>query len=556
MMAPTLVSNQFNLQPNLIVMDKNLAFQLENIDADLKRMNNALMTGQDLRTVPLSHPIQLSPLQMPTSPSAGSGPFLAYVDPLAPLRDMKAHLELGQGRVTHLMELARKTPIHLMKPHQVAHQLSILEQELFVQIKTADFIQHKPPTSPIPTVSASTDFFNFVSRIVESSILAEPTVTMRARVIYVWTKVANHLFQLRNMQTLKAITSAMSTPPIARLKRTWSIVPAKSLRSIQLHQQFLSEQRNYAHYRDWLSKNALRPTVPYVGLYIHDVYYVLAAVKKDAEASGASTPTLDWIMRDKRMIEISNQLHFFQTGPRYPRVSSGKHDIGIPTNMNAQTHRESTGLTGLIRGLWASGPTRKPSAGSMIMSVEDQLRELDDETYTNFAQYWILTRERVSEKEVDDLSMQREPKSLDEVDEMSPEEVDESGKRVRRGVVPSHSGDFTYLASQTSTRPPSVIESVATESTNGHERKRSGLLAFLGASTTSLEPALSTSASMSSLHSSSNTSPNLHNRSASVNTLDTFDIPIQPSFAGKILPPGAFDLTTGTIVDAENVENK
>jgi hypothetical protein len=237
-------------------------------------------------------------------------------DKISDLKGLKANLESRAGRVLHLIDLSRRTSLLQLTPFHVAHQLSIIEQSLFLQIKPQDLLNHHPPHQANPAIQASTDFFNYVTRIVEHSILSEPTAGNRASAIVQWAKVSKHLLQIRNVQTLRAVSAAMQTPPVARLKTTWGYVDPKrsSMKSIEQIRRLLSEQNNYYVYREWCARGGgtnlsdilgslpasttsghashpslshgttgrlPRPAVPFFGVYIHDTYYLVAAMKKE-----------------------------------------------------------------------------------------------------------------------------------------------------------------------------------------------------------------------------------------------------------------------------------
>ncbi|KAI8923090.1 ras guanine nucleotide exchange factor domain-containing protein, partial [Entophlyctis helioformis] len=150
----------------------------------------------------------------------------------------------------------------------VAYQLTLIDHDLFCQVNPQDLLVHHPPQHPSPAIAAISDFFNYLTRIVEFSVLEHAEVNDRALIIHTWIKVGAQLQQLRNFQTLKAIMSAMGTPPILRLKKTWAIVPKKSLALMRTLKATVSEDENYSAYRLSLAQTTSRPIVPYFGLFL------------------------------------------------------------------------------------------------------------------------------------------------------------------------------------------------------------------------------------------------------------------------------------------------
>ncbi|KAJ3340368.1 RasGEF [Gonapodya sp. JEL0774] len=234
---------------------------------------------------------------------------------LKALKEAHAAIQMGQGRVIALMDLARRTGLLHLRPATVAHVLAAMEQYVFLQITPEDLVRHRPPRNPCERVVKTTDWFNHVARAVESTILEQPLAAMRARVIHCWADIATELFKLRDMQTLKAVCSAMTTPPIARLRATWSVVPHRSIKALTEYRQLLSEEHNYWAYREWAGRNSVRPAVPFLGVYIQDVYYLVAVIKKEY---GSDDP--DLMLQDKRVREVVERIAWYQQGPLYSHV--------------------------------------------------------------------------------------------------------------------------------------------------------------------------------------------------------------------------------------------
>ena len=250
------------------------------------------------------------------------------------------------------------------------------------------------------------DFFNYLTRSLESSIIEPEDTTTRAQHVHHWIKVANRLFQLRSYNALKAVISALGTPPIARLKKTWSLVPKKSMSTLDDLRRTMSEQDNYAKYRELLAK-APGPVIPFLGVFVHDLTYLNAAVKQlDVEPS-----PMDSIVRQRssplnigvnkqdedhsssssfppqkepssHLKAILFQFEYFQNGPTYDTDPQFMH-------CGSKQHRDFL-------------PRREAS---------QQAGEDDFACDPAFCVHWLLTRPYLTEKQVDDLSALREPPS-------------------------------------------------------------------------------------------------------------------------------------------------
>jgi hypothetical protein len=270
-----------------------------------------------------------------------------------------------------------------LRPIYVAFQLTLIEQGIFMGIKPHDFSTHRPPMHPEPSIAASSMFFNYLSRTVERTILEPFHQVSRARAIESWVKIAKYLYQFRNFQTLKAIVSALGTPPIARLRQTWAIVNKKRLHDLQALIELMSERDNYSAYRKWLKLNIARPMIPYIGIYIHDMTYLLALQGRE----GAKDISLAKMLQD-----IVIQIKFFQSDPHYTATSFAAASQG----------------GGVMQNLYA-----KPKKSPITSSAPNELQALnqqDDETVGEFINHWLLTQKWISEKAIDELSLEREAK--------------------------------------------------------------------------------------------------------------------------------------------------
>ncbi|CAG8498026.1 15509_t:CDS:2, partial [Dentiscutata heterogama] len=171
-------------------------------------------------------------------------------------------------------------------PHLIAYQLTLIESAIFLEIDPYALLSHSAK-NPDPKITASTDFFNYLTRIIERSILLPSEASLRAQIINHWVKVAGKLHELHNFQTLKAVLSALGTTPIKRLKRTWACIPKKSMVKLETLNEMMSEARNYGKYRETIQRDGFlrKPTIPFLGTFIMDATYLLAAIKCSSNSS-------------------------------------------------------------------------------------------------------------------------------------------------------------------------------------------------------------------------------------------------------------------------------
>lgn len=319
------------------------------------------------------------------------------------------------NRVRTLYMSAATVPnVMQFPPHLVAYQLTLIECALFRAIPPDALLTHSTRT-PHAKVVASTDFFNYITRAIEHSILLPQEAARRAELVNRWIKIASKCLALNNYQTLKAIVSALGTPPVQRLRRTWDCIPKKRMGRLDVLNSLMSETDNYGQYREHMGLNekssnragAVRrrwwnkPVVPFLGVFIHDMTYLLTAAKHE----------------DPRVQDIIALIHHFQRVPPYPQHppssyvkksgASRKHAFR-PSAITHALHRSTsskgsnttsagaTTTTGITASsLFDMDPSNDPS---IEIKVEQQL----------ITQY-LLMRPWVHEKIIDELSVLREP---------------------------------------------------------------------------------------------------------------------------------------------------
>lgn len=343
---------------------------------------------------------------------------------------------------TLYMSAATVPSVTQFPAHLIAYQLTLIESAIFAEIPPESLLTHSA-RSPHPRIVASTDFFNYTTRFIEHSILLQQEAAHRAEHVHLWVKVAGKCLALNNYQTLKAIVSALGTPPVQRLKRTWACIPKKSLSKLETLGQLMSEANNYGNYREHMGMintsgedrsssisikpvHILKPTVPFLGTFIHDMTYLLAAVKSLLDPK-----------EDPRIQGILLFMHQFQSGPKYPEIPpsayiklSQKHSFR-PASITSALHRSSSSKTRMSNSVFFGG-----SNGSVVDDF-DVGKEI--EVQQQIITQYLLMRPWVSEKNVDDLSLLREP------------------PKQRRGSSPGHArtrsgtGSGTYSSSGLST---------------------------------------------------------------------------------------------------------
>lgn len=153
---------------------------------------------------------------------------------------------------------------------EFARQLTIIEARLYGRIKHTECLNKmwqkndSIEPDPAPNVRALIKHSNQMTNWVAEMILAQTDVRKRVVVIRHFVSVADKCRGLNNFSSLTSIISALATAPIARLKRTWDQVPARSSALLESMRTLMGSTKNFGDYRDALHA-ANPPCIPFFG---------------------------------------------------------------------------------------------------------------------------------------------------------------------------------------------------------------------------------------------------------------------------------------------------
>ncbi|KAI8388438.1 uncharacterized protein BYT42DRAFT_560087 [Radiomyces spectabilis] len=292
---------------------------------------------------------------------------------------------------TLYMSAATVPSVMQFPPHLVAYQLTLIESAIFRDIPANALLSHSAKT-PHPKIVASTDFFNYITRAIEHSILLPQEASRRAELINRWIKLASKCLALNNYQTLKAIVSALGTPPVQRLRRTWDCIPKKRMGRLEFLNVLMSETDNYGRYREHMelesNKRWHKPVVPFLGIFIHDMTYLLVAAKGLGEGDG-------------RVQELMQKIQAFQETPDYPARP--------PTSYIKASTKHSFRPTAITNALHRNSSAKNRTSNHALFGIDSDYPEKGIELEQQLITQYILMRPWVNEKIIDELSVLREP---------------------------------------------------------------------------------------------------------------------------------------------------
>lgn len=117
--------------------------------------------------------------------------------------------------------------------------------------------------------------FNIMVKWAISEIVLTQDVEERARCLIKFVHIATHARRYRNFATMAQIVVALSSQEVARLGRTWALVPPRDLAVFQELEQLVSPTRNFYALRAEMEGGGGSGTgcIPFVGIYTHDLLF-------------------------------------------------------------------------------------------------------------------------------------------------------------------------------------------------------------------------------------------------------------------------------------------
>ncbi|KAG5367473.1 Cell division control protein 25 [Yarrowia sp. C11] len=163
---------------------------------------------------------------------------------------------------------------------ELCRQLTIRESRLFCAISPIECLNKewnsKRGTSGAGEPSNIRKFIqnsNCLTNWVAACILAEKDTKKRAAVIKYFVQVSEQCRQINNFSSMTAIISALYSSTIHRLKKSWELVSARTMASLENMNKLMNSTRNFNEYRDMLHL-VNPPIIPFFGVYLTDLTFV------------------------------------------------------------------------------------------------------------------------------------------------------------------------------------------------------------------------------------------------------------------------------------------
>lgn len=206
--------------------------------------------------------------------------------------------------------MARKYSVHLpfilaFESEVLAQQFTLIEKDALNEIDWKDLIEMNWKNASCGDYRSWVDFlrntdargvevvvarFNIMVKWAISEIVLTQDLEERARCIIKFIHIAAHCRKYRNFATLAQLTIALCSNEVARLPRTWAMVPASDLNTLRNLETLVTPTRNFYNLRAEMEAGSDMGCIPFVGIYTHDLLF--NAQRPSEIASSPTTPPL------------------------------------------------------------------------------------------------------------------------------------------------------------------------------------------------------------------------------------------------------------------------
>ncbi|ROT42421.1 ras GEF [Sodiomyces alkalinus F11] len=202
-------------------------------------------------------------------------------------QDGHGHAQMGDG------ERSKKYSVHLpfilaFESEVLAEQFTLIEKDALNEIDWRELIEMNWKNAASNDSRSWVDFlrntdahgvevviarFNIMVKWACSEIVLTQNLEERAGCIIKFIHVAAHCRRHRNFATMSQITIALTSQEIARLTKTWEMVPTHDLKTLSELETLVSPMRNFYNLRAEMEGGSDLGCIPFVGIYTHDLLF-------------------------------------------------------------------------------------------------------------------------------------------------------------------------------------------------------------------------------------------------------------------------------------------
>ncbi|WPH00564.1 Hypothetical protein R9X50_00339400 [Acrodontium crateriforme] len=214
----------------------------------------------------------------------------------------------------------------------IAQQLTIIEKDAIDEVDWKDLIGMHWEQSPPPVrnwvdqlqnedcngIDIVVARFNLVVKWVISECVLTESLNERARCITKFIHIASTCHRLRNYASMYQITLALLSSDLARLEKTWAIIPLAEKQDLERLERLCQPLRNFANLRaEMETSNTDAGCIPFIGLYTHDLTYNAQKPAWLDASPPANEPLINFERYQTAATIIKSLLRLIEASSRY-----------------------------------------------------------------------------------------------------------------------------------------------------------------------------------------------------------------------------------------------
>jgi len=198
---------------------------------------------------------------------------------------------------------------------ELARQLTLIEYDLYRKIFPKEFLSlsWQKPDKDIrsPNLLAMIRNFNQISGWVVTCLVQESNLKKRARMLRDFVKLTAECWKLNNYNAVFALIAGLNSSPIHRLKKTWETSAAT--KQFEEMMVLTSNNNSWKFYRNALH-SANPPCIPYLGIYLSDLYFVEEANKTILDSPPYPAGYIN-MFKCRKVAEVIQEIQQYQQKP-------------------------------------------------------------------------------------------------------------------------------------------------------------------------------------------------------------------------------------------------
>jgi len=156
-------------------------------------------------------------------------------------------------------------------PEELARQISLLDQKLFMMILDTEFLRKR--FTKAPSLQQLVRRFNMITKWVSTEVATTPNIKERIKTLSHYIVVAEILKKWNNWHSFMAVISGLCQSPVQRLKQTWKALNPTLHKKFLDFEDLIRPNENFSALREAYT-NSSPPVIYPILILIKDLTFI------------------------------------------------------------------------------------------------------------------------------------------------------------------------------------------------------------------------------------------------------------------------------------------